>query len=123
MVQPFSKTVWQFLTKLNILLLHMGKEMATHSSILAWRIPWMEEPGGLQSRVAKSPTGLSIFTFTFTYYISWASQVALVVKNPPSNAGEAGDAGSIFGSGRPPGVGNDNLFQYPCWENPMDREG
>ena len=25
------------------------KEMATHSSILAWKIPWMEEPGGLQS--------------------------------------------------------------------------
>ena len=24
------------------------KEMATHSSILAWRIPWVEEPGGLQ---------------------------------------------------------------------------
>ena len=28
---------------------YLGKEMATHSSILAWRIPWMEEPGGLQS--------------------------------------------------------------------------
>ena len=28
---------------------HLEKEMATHSSILAWRIPWMEEPGGLQS--------------------------------------------------------------------------
>ena len=27
----------------------LGKEMATHSSILAWTIPWMEEPGGLQS--------------------------------------------------------------------------
>ena len=27
----------------------LKKEMATHSSILAWRIPWMEEPGGLQS--------------------------------------------------------------------------
>ena len=27
----------------------LQKEMATHSSILAWRIPWMEEPGGLQS--------------------------------------------------------------------------
>ena len=27
----------------------LGKEMATHSSILAWRIPWTEEPGGLQS--------------------------------------------------------------------------
>ena len=27
----------------------LEKEMAPHSSILAWRIPWMEEPGGLQS--------------------------------------------------------------------------
>ena len=27
----------------------LGKEMATHSSIIAWKIPWMEEPGGLQS--------------------------------------------------------------------------
>ena len=27
----------------------LEKEMATHSSILAWRIPWTEEPGGLQS--------------------------------------------------------------------------
>ena len=32
--------------------------MATHSSILAWRVPWTEEPGGLQ-RVAKSWTELS----------------------------------------------------------------
>ena len=29
------------------------KEMATHSSILAWEIPWTEEPGGLQSKVHK----------------------------------------------------------------------
>ena len=28
---------------------HLGEEMATHASILAWRIPWTEEPGGLQS--------------------------------------------------------------------------
>ena len=28
----------------------LEKEMATHSSILAWKIPWMEEPGGLLSR-------------------------------------------------------------------------
>ena len=34
--------------------------MATHSSILAWRIPWTEEPGGLQSmQFKKSQTGLS----------------------------------------------------------------
>ena len=31
----------------------------THSSILAWRVPWTEEPGGLQFRVAKSQTWLS----------------------------------------------------------------
>ena len=35
----------------------LEKEMATHSSLLAWRIPWTEEPGGLQSmRSAESPT-------------------------------------------------------------------
>ena len=28
----------------------LEKEMATHSNILAWKIPWMEEPGGLQSK-------------------------------------------------------------------------
>ena len=42
--------------------------MATHSSTLAWKIPWMEEPGGLQSgRVAKSRTQPSDFTFTFHF--------------------------------------------------------
>ena len=37
----------------------LEKEMATHSSILAWRIPWTEEPGGLQSMGRKSWTQLS----------------------------------------------------------------
>ena len=36
---------------------NMEKEMATHSSILAWRIPWMEELGGLQSMGRKSSPG------------------------------------------------------------------
>ena len=47
-----------------------GSEMATHSSILAWRIPWTEEPGGLHTvqGVAKSRTRLSDFTFTFTIF-------------------------------------------------------
>ena len=36
--------------------------MATHSSTLAWRIPWMEEPGGLQSMESQSRTQLSDFT-------------------------------------------------------------
>ena len=40
------------------------KEMGTHSSILAWKIPWTEEPGRLQSvGVTKSRTRLSSFNF------------------------------------------------------------
>ena len=42
--------------------------MATHSSNLAWRIPWMEEPGRLQSMGSRSRTGLSHFTFTFCFH-------------------------------------------------------
>ena len=34
----------------------LDKEVATHSSILAWRIPWTEEPGGLQSMGSQSET-------------------------------------------------------------------
>ena len=37
----------------------LEKAMATHSSLLAWRIPWTEEPGGLQSRGSHSWAGLS----------------------------------------------------------------
>ena len=43
----------------------LEKEMATHSSILAWRIPWMEEPDGLQPMGSQSRTRLSDFAFTF----------------------------------------------------------
>ena len=44
-----------------------------------------------------------------------------VVKNPPANAGEAKNAVSNPGSGRYPGVGNDNTLQYSCLENSMAR--
>ena len=48
---------------------HMEKALATHSSTLVWKIPWMEEPGGLQSMgVSKSRTQLSVFTFTFHFH-------------------------------------------------------
>ena len=50
-----------------------------------------------------------------------ASQVALVVKNPPANAGDIRDVGSICGLGRSPGGGLGNPLQYSCLENPMDR--
>ena len=48
----------------------------------------------------------------------WASLVAQALKNQPANAG---DSGSIPGSGRYPGEGNDNSLQYSYLGNPMDR--
>ena len=50
-----------------------------------------------------------------------ASQVAVMVKNLPANAGDARDEGSIPGSGRFPGIGNGNPLQYSCLENSMVR--
>ena len=44
-----------------------------------------------------------------------------MVKNPPANAGDVRDVGSIPGSGRSPGGGHANPLQYSCLENPMDR--
>ena len=52
---------------------------------------------------------------------TWASPVALVVKNPPANAGDARAAVLISGSGSSPGIGNYNLLQYSCLENSMER--
>ena len=78
----------------------LEKEMATHSSVLAWRIPGMGEPGGLPSmgshRVktrlkrlssSSSSKGLGSLLLLVTIFAR-ASQVALVVKNLPPNAGD-----------------------------------
>ena len=43
-----------------------------------------------------------------------------VVKNPPANAGDTRDAGSVSGSGRSPAGGHGNPAQYSCLENLMD---
>ena len=57
----------------------------------------------------------------FFSFNSWASQVALVVKNLPANSGDIGDVVSIPGLGRSPGEGNHNPLRYFCLEHPMDR--
>ena len=44
-----------------------------------------------------------------------------MIKNWPANAGDVRDVGSIPGLGRSPGEGHDNLLQYSCLENPVDR--
>ena len=50
----------------------LEKEMATHSSILAWRIPWTEEPGGLQSMGSQKESDMTqqlnnTYTYTHTH--------------------------------------------------------
>ena len=75
----------------------LEKDMATHSSTLAWKIPWIEEPGGLQSMgLQRVRTQLSDFTFTFTsrlvitflprskrLLISWLQSLSVVILEPP----------------------------------------
>ena len=56
--------------------------------------------------------------FRLDWRRSRASQVALVVKNPPADAGNIRHSGLIPGLERSPGVGNGNSLQYSCLENP-----
>ena len=74
-------------------------------------IPWpasLASPGNLlEMHILKAPL--------------WASQMVLVVKNPPANAGDIRDEGSVPRLGRSPGGGHSNPLQYSCLENPMDR--
>ena len=62
---------------------------------------------------------LLVMTGFWVYAVSY--QVALVVKNPPGNAGEVRHVGSISELGRSPGEGNGNPLQSSCLENHMDR--
>ena len=64
---------------------------------------------------------LGFTSFSISLYENRASQVVLVVKNPPANVGDIKDLGSIPGLGRSPGGGHGNPLQYPCLENPTDR--
>ena len=64
---------------------------------------------------------MNIWFLLRAFHQGRTSHVALVVKNLPANAGDITDMGSIPGSGRSPGEGHGNSFQYSCLENPMDR--
>ena len=95
----------------------LEKEMATHSRILAWKIPWMEEPGRLQcmgSQRVGHDWVISLYRWlvhTVHYMgLSWW----LSNKESTCNAGDSGDLDSIPRSGRSPREENGNLLQYSC---------
>ena len=123
--------------------------MATHSSILVWKITWAEEPGGLQfmgsQRVRHdwaikpppqpcTPVFMAALwklpkcSLTDEWIKMWCVCVGVCVciGFPGSTDGKestysAGDLGSIPGSERSLGRGHSNPLQYSCLKNPMDR--
>ena len=88
------------------------------------RVQWK---GSALDRIDQAPINKWLWnpgTYISVYApILWStgSQGALMVKNPPANAGDARDVGLIPGSGRSPRVGNGSPTQYSCLKNPMDR--
>ena len=68
------QAIWRFLILIiniftpTILKCSQNGQFPPHSSTLAWKIPWMEQPGGLQSMGSWSRTRLSNFTFTFYFH-------------------------------------------------------
>ena len=92
----------------------LEKGMAVHSSILAWRIPWTEEPGMLLSMCSKR-VRQDWVTNTTTTLLGFHGG-----SDPKASAYSVGDPGSIPGSGGSPGEGNGNPLQYSCLKNPMD---
>ena len=89
--------------------------MATHSSVLAWRIPGTGEPGGLPSMGSQSRTRLKPRSSSSS---SRASLVAQMVKNLCA-IWETGV--QSLGQGRCLGERNGNLLQYSCLENSTGR--
>ena len=65
--------------------------------------------------------GIYSFNYVANFFLLRASQVVLVVKNLPANAGDLRDTCSIPETGRFPGGEHGNPLQYSWLENPMDR--
>ena len=63
----------------------LEKETAIHSSTLAWKIPWTEEPGRLQSMGSQSRTRLSDFTSLHTFLVDWLLYYYLMPLSVPGN--------------------------------------
>ena len=107
--------------------------METHSSILIWKIPWTEEPGGRQSIGSQRVTHWSdlahihLHIYVYLYKIWTWLQCSnglprwLSGKESTCPWGDTRDTVSIPGLGRSPRGGNGNPLQYSCLENPTDR--
>ena len=75
-----------------------------------------EPPGTPQIRFACVLISVISINVLYILQVVWASQAALVVKNPPASAGDTRDSSLIPGLGRSPGAGNSTPLWYCCWE-------
>ena len=109
----------------------LEEEMATHSSILAWKIPWTEEPSELQAMGLQRVRHNWATNLPLSFHFDGLIRIEVVKtkeqKVPPcssdrkESAHDVGDLGLIPGLGRSPEEGNGNPLQYSCLENSMDR--
>ena len=97
----------------------LEKEMATCSSTLAWKIPWTEEPGGLQS-TGSQRIGRDWSYFTFMLIIGLPRRH--YGKEAPASAGDVRDARSIPRWGRSPGGGMATHSSILAWRIPRTEE-
>ena len=75
------------------------------------------------TRIIRLALFIIIIIIHTSVYIQGLSQVALVVKKLPANAGDIKDMGSFPGSERSPGGGHSNPLQYSCLDHPIGRGG
>ena len=66
-------------------------------------------------------TYIHIYRYIYTYVCIYMKKAFLGGSDGKASAYNAGDLGSIPGSGRSPGEGNSKALQYSCLENPMDQ--
>ena len=106
----------------------LEKEMATHSTVLAWRIPGTGEPDGLPSqglhRVGHDWSNLAACSLRDVYMLFKGYFPGLRFtggSDGKESTCNAGDLNSIPGSGRSSRHGNEHPLQYFCLENSMDR--
>ena len=91
--------------------------MATHSSTIAWKIPWTEEPDRLQSMRSQRDGHDQATSLHFHLSLSNCS-----ISDGKESVCNAGDLGSIPGSGRSPGEGNGNPSNTLAWRIPWTEE-
>ena len=97
----------------------LEKEMATHSGTLAWKIPWMEEHGRLQSMGSLRVGHNWVTSVTSQRYKGFPGGTS--GKQPACQCRRHKRPGFDPWLWRSPGEGNGNPLQYACQENPMDK--